>query len=265
MYKFDTITRELKLFPFQDNSYGGISNIFIDHEGNFWVVFWNTGINLFHPENGFYEPIPPFKTTRFNMFGKMSEWRDPSGVYWLTICTEKGLFLYNCKSGEKRRILNDPLNSSSLIYNDTYFVYTDQENLLWIGTKKGLNILDNADQSFHEKTISQGNSSEDSKVKGAIGIIYEDPEFKMVSFKWTRGLGIYDGNWNLVRFYDNIPPTDTSLEARNIFGIYRDFRGIYWITTGNGLVRVDFKNNLFKVFIPPIEASAPTKGPWTIV
>jgi len=99
LYKFDKATRELKLYPFQDKSYGDISDLFIDHEGNFWVVFWKTGINLFHPKSRIFDPIPPFKTSRFNLFGKMSEWKDHTGVYWLTICTEKGLFMYDCKSG----------------------------------------------------------------------------------------------------------------------------------------------------------------------
>jgi hypothetical protein len=121
-------------------------------------------------------------------------------------------------------------------------------------------MLNNADQAFQVKIISQGNSPEDRKVKGSIHVIYEDTEVKMISFLMTKGMGIYDHNWNLLRFYNSIPPSDTSLEARNIYSIYRDTWGIYWMTTDNGLVRCDLKKNSFKVFLPPEDDLTPGKG-----
>ena len=261
LYKFDKQKRELKLFPFQDKSYGPISDIFIDHEGNFWVVYWNTGINLFHPESGIYEPIPPFKTNRFNLFGKMSEWKDPDGLYWLTICTQSGLFLYNCKSGEKAIIQNDPLNPNSLICNDLYYVFTDQENVLWIGTKKGLNILDITDQAFHSKDIAAGNSVTEEHLTGHVLTLYEDADLKMIAFSETKGLGIYDKEWNLIKYYSNIPPSDTTKETRDIYDIYKDVCGIYWIISNKGLVRFNRRINSFTIFVPPDDSIVLAKGP----
>jgi ligand-binding sensor domain-containing protein len=264
IYKFDDLKRELKLFPFQDKSYGAISDIFIDHDGNFWVAYWNSGIGLFHPESGIYEPITPFKTSRFNLFGKMSEWKDPFSVYWLTICTQSGLFFYNCKSGEKAIIQNNPLQPYSLLFNDLYYVYTDQDNILWIGTKKGLNILDNADQVFHSWSVSGENSLMEIPERGHAVTLYEDPDYKMISFMRTKGLGIYDKDWKLIKFYPGIPPSDTSREAREIYSISRDSRDIYWIATDNGLVRCDFNKNSFKVFKPQMNDSANSEDPVAI-
>ena len=250
LFRFDEHKREFQLFPFQDKSYGDISDIFIDHEGNFWVVFWDTGINLFHPESGVFEAISPFKVNRFSIFGKMSEWRDPFGVYWLTICTERGLFLYNCKSGEKAILQNDHQDANSLLFNGVYYVYTDQENLLWVGTKKGISFLDNADQAFCSQTLAIGTFSEDEQKDGFLETMYEDPDVKMVSFRSEKGVGIYDAKWNLIKNYLAIPPTDTNRYARNISGVYRDSRGIYWISTSINLVRFDLKTNLFTRFYP---------------
>ncbi len=261
LYKFDTLKQELKLFAFQNKSFGQISDIFIDHEGNFWVVFWKTGINLFYPETGIFEPVLPMKNPRFNIYGKMGEWKDPFGEYWLTICTERGLLLYNSKSFEMEVIQNESLNQYSLIYDDVYYTYTDAQNIVWIGTKKGLNILDNADQAFHTINVSQGKFSDNQRVKGSIETIYEDNNLKMISFLSTKGLGIYDPHWNLVQFYPNIPPADTSYEARDIFGIYKDFAGLYWITTDKSLVRFDIKTNIFKTFMPPDGGATHAKTP----
>jgi ligand-binding sensor domain-containing protein len=260
LFKFNTVQRKLKFFPYADELYGWVSNIFIDHEGNIWLGLWSGGLTLFHPENGQFEPINSLKFTRGNSFENLSEWRDPFGVYWLIICTNQGLLLYNHES--QKQILVHPNLSSpfSLIDNQRYLVYTDQENILWIGTGKGLNILDNADQLFHSETISSGNSFNDRTDKGAVQIIYEDSAYKMISFWWARGLGVYNKNWNLLRFYKSIPPTDLSYEAMNIFGIYKDFRGNYWFATDKSLVKFNWKNNQFKVFMPPDDTIAIAEG-----
>jgi ligand-binding sensor domain-containing protein len=257
LFKFDTVQRTLKFFPYYEDYGWWISDIFIDHEGNIWLGQSSGHLTLFHQETGQFEPMNDLKYTRGNEFENLGEWRDPSGVYWLILCTEQGLLLYNHSAKKQILVQSNPLNPFSLIDNLRYHAYTDQENILWIGTGKGLNILDNADQLFYSKTILQGNSFNDRHAKGAAQTIYEDPECRMISFWWAGGLGIYDNNWNLLRFYNSIPPSDTSYEAMNIYGICKDFRGFYWITTDNSLVRFDRKNNQFKVFIPPDDVNEP--------
>jgi sensor histidine kinase YesM len=251
LYRFDPSKSELKVFPPPNNGHGAIADILIDHDGYFWVVQGSHALCLFHPEKGQYELISLTDVNRTIGFGKICERKDPSGEYWLTISTDGGLVLFNYRSGENILVHHDPANPYSLTDNATYYIYSDQDNILWIGTIKGLNILDNNDQLFHAKTIVQGNSFKDRRVKGFIETIHEDPDLKMISFWWGKGMGIYSKDWKPIRFYLNIPPSDQSLEARDIFGIYRDYRGIYWISTDNGLVKFDLKNNSFKVFMPP--------------
>ncbi len=260
LYKMDPLKRELKLYPFQGKSYGEIIDLYIDHEGVFWVVLRLTGICKFNPGTGIFESIPSFKINRLSLFGKMSEWKDHDGVYWLTICTERGLYLYNPESGEKAIIQHDPEKPNSLVYNGTFWVYTDKDHRLWIGTMKGLNILECADQAFHSRQLVRGNFSANKQSNVNIEAIYEDSGIKMVSYIREQGLGVYDANWDQNNFYPSIPPSDTSAGAKSIFDIYKDFRGIYWITTNNGLVRFDIKNNLFKLFIPADDDK--TTGKW---
>jgi ligand-binding sensor domain-containing protein len=262
LLKFDNVNRELKLFPYQDKLYGNISKIFIDHEGNFWLGHWSGGLTLFHSENGQFEPISNLKFNKNQEFNNLSEWIDPAGVFWLVIGNEEGLLLYNHSSKKQIFVHPNSSNSFSLIDNNRFYSYADQENILWIGTTKGLNFLDNADQLFHSKTFFQGYLNKDKSAKGIVQTVYENPECKMISFWWSGGLGIYDNNWNLMSFYNSIPSADTSYEARNIFGIYNDFRGIYWITTEKGLIKFDMGKDQFKVFMPAENSVPNAKEPW---
>ncbi len=251
LYKFDHVRSRMKLFPLPVTSNDPIADLLIDHEGTIWVVYRTTGIAKFNPVNGTYDFIAPYPVNRFSLFGKISEWRDHNGIYWLVICTENGLFLYDKKTGSKARVKNVPGNPNSLAYNTTYWVYTDYENILWIGTIKGLNILDNADQQFHSRHLDYEDSETGKQDNVSIETIYENEGFKMVSFIWFKGIGIYDLNWKLVKFFKSIPPSDTGLRARNVFYVYRDFRGIYWLSSSNSLVKYDMIKNHFKVFMLP--------------
>jgi ligand-binding sensor domain-containing protein/two-component sensor histidine kinase len=261
--KFDAIRRSLKLFPYQNNPFSWIVNCFIDHDGNFWLGHLSGGLTLFHPGNGQFEPINNIIFDRVNEYQNFTEWRDPMGIYWLAISSGKGLLLYNHSAKKTILVPTDaPAYLNSLLETSTTYIYVDNENMLWIGTNKGLRILDNADQIFHIKTISQGTSLKDSWKNVPIFTIYEEPNLKMATFLWSNGLGIYTKDWQPIRFYSHIPPSDTSQEARNIFGIYKDFRGIYWISTDNGIIRFDIAKDQFKVYMPPNNEVKLTKGPW---
>lgn len=260
LMRFNPVKGEYKFFPVPNKMNYEITDMLIDHEGTFWVVLNRRGLNLFRPETGHFEPIPTIKITRYLVFGNISEWKDPAGLYWLTICTSEGLLFYHYPSGNNFLVRYSPANSCSLLDKIPSFVYTDTEGVLWIGTQKGLNILDNADQAFHSRSIMQGISPEDRRIPGGIETIYEDKDVKMLSFGWSKGLGIYDKEWKLIRFYHGIPPSDTSMEAMNIFGIWKDFRRYYWITTDNCLTRFDVEKNMFKIFIPPYDDNKAVNG-----
>ena len=260
-HRYDPVKNELTIFPVPNLVDNEITDILIDHAGNFWMVQRKSGLNLFNPENGQFKAVRTIKFDRYLGFGSIGEWKDPIGIYWLTICTGEGLLFYNSTSGKHFLVQYSPANSYSLLDKVPTYVYTDRENILWIGTQKGLNIFDNADQIFHSRCIDRGNSSGDRHEPGGVETIYEDQDLKMISFGWSKGLGIYNNDWKLIRFYPGIPPSDTGLDAMNVFGVWKDFRGYYWITTNNGLVRFDRKKNLFKIFIPPDDDMNPAKGP----
>ena len=259
--RYDPVRNERTFFSIPSLADNEITGTLIDHTGNFWVVQRKSGLNLFHPENGQIRPVPTIKFNRYTGFGSIGEWKDPFGIYWLTLCTGEGLLFYNSASGKNFLVPFSPANSNSLLDKVPSNVYADRRNILWIGTQKGLNILDNADQVFHSRRIERGNSSADRHEPGGVETIYEDQDLKMLSFGWSKGVGIYNNDWKLIRFYPGIPPSDTGLDAMNVFGVYKDFHGYYWITTNNCLVRFDRKKNLFKTYMPPDDDNKIAKEP----
>jgi ligand-binding sensor domain-containing protein len=96
--KFNSEKRTWQSYPFNINKSDAVNSLIIDHEGNFWITRDRSGLMLFHPENGAYEPIPKIIFDREMYYSTLSEWKDPSGEYWLTILTPRGLIFYNHKS-----------------------------------------------------------------------------------------------------------------------------------------------------------------------
>ncbi|MEI7726936.1 MAG: two-component regulator propeller domain-containing protein, partial [Bacteroidota bacterium] len=260
--KFNPKKRVWQSFPFQNEKSGAATSVIIDHDGNFWITRYNGGLMLFHPENGQYESIPKIIFDREMFYSALSEWKDPAGEYWLTILTPRGMIFYNHKSKKSVLINSFLLNSNSKSSNLPTWVSTDRENILWIGTYNGVCYLDDADQAFHTRIPVQGDFPEDKGIPGSIETIYEERDLKMLAFYWARGIGIYANDWKPIRFYPHIPPSETSLTSRDIGGIYKDFRGIYWLTTDDGLVRFDMTANSFKLFMPKDETASKAMEPW---
>jgi ligand-binding sensor domain-containing protein len=250
LLRFDSIKRTLITYPFPDKKFGNISYLFIDHDNNFWVALWVGGFTLFHAQSGLFDPIDKVTNFRTNDFQNLSEWKDPSGVYWLVMCSANGLQFYNPVTKKKFMVQANSFKTHSLLDSITTYVYQDHENLLWIGTIMGLNLLDNADQRFHSRILPQRMQLNSKMPRSPMRAIYEETDKIMVTFLWGTALGIYSKDWKPLGFFPSIPPTDTSPDARIIFSIYKDFRGIHWISTNNGLVRFDMKKKSFKVYKP---------------
>ncbi|MDE6577630.1 MAG: response regulator [Muribaculaceae bacterium] len=55
----------------------------------------------------------------------------------LWIGTQTGLYSLNCRNGEQKKFVNNPLNPHSLSDNTVYTLYSDKEKNLWAGTMFG--------------------------------------------------------------------------------------------------------------------------------
>lgn len=159
---------------------------------------------------------------------------------------------------------SDFKNRDLLTNNEITCIAEDFKNQLWIGTKKGINILHKADYKIepfgnteikgqdikfiaatsdscvwvgtsdclyrYNSDFSLLKSYEDILPHASVSSIYEDRTGNVWVMLWRNGLFKYNAEKDT---FDEFPPIGT---ANNPFRLYQDNKNNYWIGTwGNGL------------------------------
>jgi signal transduction histidine kinase/ligand-binding sensor domain-containing protein len=192
----------------------------IDHEGVLWIGTWGGGLNRFDP-----------KTNRFtNYFPRRNDSTSINGIHiWraledkhnnLLIATQQeGLGYYIREKNIFKKYKHDPTNKNSLTNNSVNCIYRDHENIIWIGTGRGLSKLDN-DQFVFKNFL--GDSA-------YIYDIYNDQKGTL----WIAtggGLFAFDLKNETVKAYT----ADNGLGSNSVVGILEDSHNQLWVSTFNG-------------------------------
>lgn len=130
------------------------------------------------------------------------------------------------------------------IMNTANLLYQGANNITYIGTCKGLAIIDPLEQNF-EKHNYQFSGAVTSIVKK------QTPEKKWRTYFsafYNGGFFIYDENLQLIKSYHHVPPDSTSPQSTNISALYKDQKNQLWVCTYNGLYLYDEVNDKFKAF-----------------
>jgi len=205
-----------------------ITCLYIDIDQNFWIgtgqtlkIYQSSSKKLISLPSCFYNGAKPFNSVVRNII------QDSKQNYWIATETE-GLFYY------------DPVKSTCHIYtqnngllsNTVRSVSQIGNNTIWVGTKKGLNIIDTqtgkisvyVNDSFDPGSISQN----------SIRCIFKDNESNV----W---IGTYNGGLNCVYSqFDNFHSLGlrsgktNSLSYGIVNAIDKDDKGGYWIGTDDG-------------------------------
>ncbi|MCQ2146590.1 MAG: ATP-binding protein [Bacteroidales bacterium] len=147
---------------------------------------------------------------------------DADGMMWM-ISDKKGVI-----SSDGRTYVNylpDSTNVSSLSTKITTTIFSDRNNNIWVGTQKGVDVLDSSRLSFHHYTFEGRNNY--------INGIAEDKDGKV--FVWTiRDLYEYNPEKDefdcRISFGDNVVRPST---------LTVDNRGGVWIAFGESLLHYD--------------------------
>jgi len=139
--------------------------------------------------------------------------------------------------------LNDKNGLSGKIIRS---VYEDKEGNLWIGTLgAGLNFY-----SFENKQFTYiPFSLEDHSLLGSeITSIFEDSLNNFWVTTWNKGVFLFDKKKMKTIKNFRQQPNNNSLSDNRVQTIIEERKGIYWISTENGLNRFDLKQNLWQNF-----------------
>ncbi|MFQ6611445.1 MAG: two-component regulator propeller domain-containing protein, partial [Fidelibacterota bacterium] len=123
----------------------------------------------------------------------------------------------------------DPKNEKSLSWNEISMITEDRSGIIWIGTIKSLDRLDEEDQTFTHFQIENTTTNPYS----ANGMIQLKDALFIVSFQ-NQGLARFNsdtGQFVRIIHYSSDP---NSLSYDVVNGIYQDINGIVWIATRGG-------------------------------
>ncbi|QCX40344.1 response regulator [Aureibaculum algae] len=228
--KFKRLTLE-KILPESDVN-NDITSLFEDADENIWVSSY---LGVYKISKDSYEIEK--KNNQFNLpnFNFQSIAQDAYGRFVVT--SGNGVFIQQ-KTGESFEMVK----ILSGIYNELEF---DNNNQIWVGSNKGLVLLDNSDKNRLPKWIDHlKNESANTKSisKNIISSIFKD----QTGIMWvgTNGGGINKYDPQRKNFRHIKKTTDpNSLSYDKIRSIFEDSNGTLWIGTEGGGLNYIIKEN----------------------
>ncbi len=285
LLKFNVLTNSfssLKNNELDQNSLSNnkISCLFLDKQKNIWIGTYENGVNIYFPssikfplmnrnsgllndyvysvlqttnntiwigtEDGLYTFNP--KDSKYidyssilkkhNAKTVLSLFEDIEGNIWIGTYGQ-GVIIYNPETKSTRRILGDSSGNGTITK-----IIQDTHGVIWVATyASGLFAINPNSLSIKNFTTKNGLPSDkiyclfENKADNTLWIGTDGGGFCILKF-------LYDVNRPLVTIFNhNI--NKNSISSNVINNIYKDKSGIFWIATGNGLSRFDYKTKKF--------------------
>lgn len=223
-----------------------VTSIVEDKDKNLWVSTFR-GLNVYDRNKDNFVIGGDFEKSLKVLDNVIINCLDIIDNKYLLIGTHlDGMFVYDLIN---KRILikffNDQNEYSSLVSNIVKTLYVDQKGNVFVGTNKGLSIINS--KSFNNRKFFNIKELKDVDIKTIIG---DDKNNILIG---TLGQGLYKLNFlNDLKY--NIEKISDNKEFKNYYGKYilslsYDKKGNLWIGTENeGLIRYNLKNNEFELF-----------------
>ena len=221
------------------NSIGGM---FEDSEGNLWIGTTNDGLNKLDKDTG---KIKRYKADPHNenSISSNTVYEITESKNYIWIGTKNGLNRMDKSTGNIKKYFKEE-NENSLISSDIKALYMYEDRYLWIGTRDGLDIFDIKEEKFINlnNIFINGNTGE-----VFVRRIFKDSKNNIwIGMGWNGGLIKIDLEKNETKFYKNEKDNLNSISNNAIKGIAEDLDGYIWITTSEGINKIDTKTDKIK-------------------
>lgn len=212
-----------------------IKCIYKDPEGYFWLGSWDGGIMKYHPVRQTIEKYHP----KFGNFRSHHVWDikgDSVGNLWVGTLRD-GLCYFSPKTKESKYFRYTPGDSTALVNDDVQSVFIDSRKIVWIGTGNGLSILFPGAQSFVNRFKFQSNEKYPLS-SNVILCIYEAPDGRIWLGTKGGGIAVMQVNGKEVTVEKVLKESD-GLPSNTITAIQEDNKQNIWVSTSNGLAKID--------------------------
>jgi len=217
-----------------------ILSIAEDHSGNLWIGTNGGGLNKYaRKEDKFYNLMAGDDSLAGNIIYSVL----PFGAHELWIGSDKGLELLNIETGIYSNVENEYTALQSLTGIPIYALLSDDQ-ILWIGTAKGLYSFNTLDKSLqHYENLSENQPKKDEAITALLIDKHQN-----VIIGSQSGLSLLDqgtGNITHIRL-----PNHNNIEGNSVKALLEDREGNIWIATfGNGLFVGSVEAGLFENYL----------------
>ncbi len=203
-----------------------VKALFEDSRNRLWVGLFGAGLDRYKPESQTFEHIlgPPYSVWSIT--------ERQNGELWAGTMGE-GIVVLNPETLETDYLRHDPSNPKSLADLNVMAVYADQSDQVWVGTiDQGLDRWVESRKEFEHFRYNPEDPYSISN--NAIRSIFEDSQGNIWIGTEGGGLNQWLGDGRFKRIGQS-----EGLVANSVMGITEDEVGMIWVTTFEGISRLD--------------------------
>lgn len=199
-----------------------------DRSKNLWIGTWGGGLNLMNTQTNTFTHFvnKPSDANSISSNYVQTTLEDSEGNFWVATYYG-GLNLFDVKTHTFKRLTGDFHQQSSLYGNNIISLNEDKDKNLWIGTDDGgLNSYNLRKKTFAHYFVNGGRTPD-------LRVIFTDSKGRV----WVGQTGLYLYNKAEDKFA--LFTTKGGLASEFIKGITEDESGNLWISTSNGLTKLN--------------------------
>lgn len=247
-----------KMFQGEAETAGDILSVYIDHSGLLWVGTDSGGVTIVNPKQSGFKHV----LTKSDLFSLGIDnsihgiEKDSSEQLWLANYGG-GLINLNLMTGKVTRPFHSELNASGINAEYVYALLIDYKNRLWVGTRRGLALIDlNAWKLIAFKAVKDNQVYQFDQFiyqiyedhLGAAWIATSDGLFKVKSEEHSNGALILTVDDKLKEL-----PMSFRNRSKIIRVILETRDGNIWIGGKDGLLFFSIKSSIWRHFEYDIE------------
>ena len=230
-------TNNFKTFSQQPDNSGSISSNYVlsllNHNGELWAGTWLGGINIFKESKGEFEKfplvLPPGSESNLGHIFDMV--KDRQGNIWIAAYRD-GIYVYHPESGKFTYFSEEKGDlSSNLVRN----MVVDAQGDIWIGTEgRGLIRASEENGAYSFTHYMHNPNMQGSISHNNILSLYKDKRGR-IWIGTVGGLNLFDYPTSSFIKMGN----DQIVASSVVNGILEDEYGYIWVSTNNGIYRLD--------------------------
>lgn len=207
--------------------------------GKVWIGTFNSGLDCYDPVSGRFSHYRKSQgQSGLSSDAIYALLEDSKQQLW--IATEDGLNILDPMTGRFSKLFHKPGDGNSIGDNAIQALAEDSEGNIWLGGyNNGISILNPKTRSFSH--LNTNNSSLKNNVISAL-LAGEDGDMWIGTME--AGLAFFDGQTRKMTLYHE----QNGLINNTINSIVKDQRGFVWLSTNQGIVRLDPVKRVFKNF-----------------